>query len=846
MTLLERHTHLAELAAAERDAAAGRGSLVLVTGEAGIGKTALVREFAEHAAASVRWGMCDELLTPRPLGPFQDMFGDAIRIAEPAALLDAISGVPDGVGLPAVAVVEDAHWADQATVDALRFIARRIGRRRAVLVVTYRDDEVPADHALRLAVGAVPADDVRRIRLAPLSRDAVGSLTRGTGIDPGRLHALTGGNPFYVAESLAHQDSAVPPSVQDAVMARVGRLDSTGRECAEVASVVPSAAELALLQACGVDVGLDEAYRRGVLRMDGDVVRFSHEIARRAVERALPETRRVEINGRLLDALTVQGADPARLTHHAVGAGRVDAIVRHAPLAAEQAAAAGACREAFDHFSQALEYAERFTTDALIGLLEGAARNGCHAARFQEARSPAERAVLLHRERQDWARLGVALCELSRIEWDLGHGEAAHAAADEAIAVLRTDGDGAPDGLAFAYALQARLAMLDHRPDEAIAWGEKAVQLFERAGNHRPVQVLVTIGTAALQRDPADLRLATALRLALDAGNEFAAARAYCNLADELTLHMRYDRARQYIDDGLVYVDSEDDFAGYDHLLAVRSQWHLDQGHWPDAERDARRVLDGRHEPSAIRAKLMLALVQARRGDAASVATAADAYARATAAAEAQHVIPAGLLRAELAWLSGDREGIATALRSVCDEVRQAGLSRWSGEARLWEHRCGAEPTSLGPVPEPYVLHMAGRWRDAANLWTQLGRPYEAADVLADSDEPELVLEAVAVLDRLGAKPRAAMARQRLVELGVHSVPRGPRPMTRANPAGLTARQVEVLELLAESLTYRGIADRLHLSVKTVDHHVAAIRTKLGVGSRAEAVETARNLGVLS
>jgi DNA-binding NarL/FixJ family response regulator len=173
-------------------------------------------------------------------------------------------------------------------------------------------------------------------------------------------------------------------------------------------------------------------------------------------------------------------------------------------------------------------------------------------------------------------------------------------------------------------------------------------------------------------------------------------------------------------------------------------------------------------------------------------------------------------------------------------------MGRVIGEAALWLHRIGRLDEMPARAADPYELQVAGQSRETALAWHELGRPYEAADALADSSEPDLLLEALTILDRMNAEPRAAMVRRHLVELGLESVPRGPRAATRSNPAGLTARQVEVLRLLSAGLTYRSIADRLHVSVKTVDHHATAIRTKLGVASRVEAVETGRRLGILS
>ena len=846
MVLLERHTQLAELAAAQQDAATARGSLVLVSGEAGVGKTVLVQRFAGQSDARVLWGLCDDLVTPRPLGPFRDMFAHLNGWPDLAAFLDAVLEDVAGHPHPTVAVVEDAHWADRATLDAIRFLGRRISRMRVLLVVTYRDDEVPADHPLRLTLGAVPSADTRRVRLAPLSEAAVATMARGSRVDVKKLYELTGGNPFYVSESLADPELSVPLPVQDAVMARVGRLGELGRASAELVSTVPGAAELWLLDACEVSDGLDEAVRLGVLRPGRDVVTFSHELVRRAVQQSLTETRREHINGLILDVLAARDADPARLTHHAVQARRAAAVIRYAPLAAQRAAAMGADREAFEHYRRALEHAERYPTHELLDLLDTTARSGYRSARIDDAYPPATRAVLLCRAAGDQVRLGRSLCLLSEIEWCRGNGSGAQAAADEAVAVLEGVSAGT-EQLVIAFTLQAKLAMLDHRPDATIAWGERAFALVgQRKGAAPPADLLVTVGCARVQRSPDDSEmLVDALRTALDRHDVSAASRAYVNLADERTLHMRYGDALRFIEEGLAYLETHDELAAIDHLLAVRARWHFDQGRWSEAERDAAQTTDA-GAPSRTMAELVIGLIQARRGDPSAAATLDNVARRAEAAGEAQQIVPVALARAELAWLAGDQAGVTAALRPVLTIASRSGCSRWIGEAALWQHRVGSLDGTPDDVAEPYALQVAGHWREAAAAWAALGRPYDQADALADAPVPEPLLEALTILDRHGAMPRAAMVRRRLTELGVGSVPRGPRAPTRASPAGLTPRQTEVLTLLADKLTYRDIASLLHVSIKTVDHHVSAIRHKLGAGTRDAAVVAARRLGILA
>lgn len=844
MALLERDTQLAELAAARRDAGAGNAGLVLVTGEAGVGKTALVKRFAEQPGVHVLWGLCDDLVTPRPLGPFRDMFPQLGNRFDLETFLDAVLSELSEQRNTAI-VVEDAHWADQATLDAIRFLGRRVGRMRSLLVVTYRDDEVPANHPLRVTLGAVPSSDTRRIRLSPLSAAAVAQLAQPSGVDAAALYELTGGNPFYVTESLADPASPVPLSVQDAVMARVGRLGAFGRSCTELASAVPGPVESWLLDACGVSGGLDEAVRLGVLRPGDDSVSFSHELVRRAVERSLGDRHRRVVNGRILDALAAHDADPARLTHHAVQAGRVPAVVRYAPLAAARAASLGADNEAFEHYRRALEHAEAYSPDELLDLLDSAARAGYRSARFDEAQEPAARAVEMCRASGRNARLGALLCLLADLEKARGRGAEAHTAADEAVAVLGGE-PGAGERLMSAYALQAKLAMLDHRPDDAIGWGEKAIAL---AGEHQGLEptddLLVTVGTARMQRDAGDSRtLVEALHSSVRQRDLHSAARAYINLASEFSLHMRYEDARPYIEEGLAHFEEHDEVAAADHMRAVRAAWYLERGRWAEAEQDA-TAAPKLECATRVMAWVTLGSLQARRGDPDAAATLDEAAREASRAAEAQLLVPVGLARAELAWLSGNDAGVRAALDPLAGIITEASVGRWIGEAALMRHRVGDVAIAPDGSSRPYALQVAGHWYEAADAWERLGRPYNQADALADAPDPESLLDALTILNRLGAAPRAAMVRRKLAGLGVGSVPRGPHEATRANPAGLTRRQTEVLQLLAEQLTYRGIADRLRISIKTVDHHVTAVRNKLGVDTREDAVAAGRRLRIL-
>ena len=249
--LLERDAELGRLREALGRAGRGRGSVVLVSGEAGIGKTALVRAFADAARTQARVlaGVCDDLGTPRTLGPFRDMAraggGPLVAAADAGAERDAVFDAVhrELAAEPTVLLVEDLHWADDATLDVVRWLAWRIAELPSLLVVTYRDDELAADAPMWRVLGALARQDTLRLELRPLSAAAVRELSGAAGADPGAVLGATGGNPFFVTEVLANPEVAVPATVRDAVLARLDGLGDATRRALQLLSVVPGRAE---------------------------------------------------------------------------------------------------------------------------------------------------------------------------------------------------------------------------------------------------------------------------------------------------------------------------------------------------------------------------------------------------------------------------------------------------------------------------------------------------------------------------------------------------------------------------------------------------------------------------
>ena len=383
MHLLERAEFFDQLQETLSAVSRGQGRLVLVSGEAGIGKTSLVEQFAEKQKNECRvlWGGCDALFTPRPLGPIYDIAreirGPLLTLLEDEASRSAIfSAVFDELqgDRSTLLIIEDAHWADEATLDLLKFIGRRISKLNALLVVTYRDDEVRTDHPLRLVLGDLPRQSVTRIRLPPLSEVAVAQLAERAGKRIEHLHAITAGNPFFITEALASNEPGVPINVSDAVLSRVARLSPVARAVVELVSVVPARTELRLLEDIlnPATAVVEECLNAGILLLDGDAIGFRHELARRAVEDSLPATRAHRLHALVLQSLLKDAPEKQlpQIVHHAAKSGDAAAVLKYAPVAAQQAAALNAHRESASHYQTVLQYPDHLSSEQRADLLE--------------------------------------------------------------------------------------------------------------------------------------------------------------------------------------------------------------------------------------------------------------------------------------------------------------------------------------------------------------------------------------------------------------------------------------------------------------------------------------------
>jgi DNA-binding CsgD family transcriptional regulator/tetratricopeptide (TPR) repeat protein len=567
----------------------------------------------------------------------------------------------------------------------------------------------------------------------------------------------------------------------------------------------------------------------------------------------VPAARLIALNQRVLAVLAGrEGTDVAQLMHHAAQAGDEDAIMRYGPVAARDATRAGAHSEAVAHFALVLEHAGRFAAAEQAQLLEEYGVECYTVGAADRAVDAMARAVELNRKLGDPGTLGASLRWLSRMHWWAGDRAHAEQAGAEAVEVLETAGQ--PRLLALALSNMSQLSMLAHRCAETIEFGERALVLARRAGDAGITShTLANIGSAQwFLGDPAARStLEEALRIAVRAGEAEEACRAYVNLTWNLLDWYRLDEAEGYLTDAVRLAEGAEQLGFLTYMHMEQARLAFGRGAWDEAARIAELSLVA-HAPTRCSALTVLGRVQARRGHPDAARLLAKAWELAVSLDEIQRTGPAAAACAEGAWLRGDHAAVVSIARPVLKEAVRLGDSVCQAELGYWLAQVHASPEA-SPGSEvadrvaalPYGLQAAGRWLEAAEAWARAGCPYERAAALAESQDPDQMLIALGLLDELGARPLAARVRVRLRELGVTRVPRGPLEETRGNPAGLTARQVDVLRLVGQGCTNAQIADRLVLSVRTVDSHVAAVLDKLGVRDRRDAAARAAELGVL-
>ena len=659
MQLLEREAELSSLAQhLDEVRGSGQGRIALVTGEAGVGKTALLRRFADLEEKAARWGGCDALHTPRPLGALLDIAPD---IQELDLLLRGDPTPHDVVAVLArffgeypggLLVLEDVHWADAATLDVVKLLGRRIDNLPVLLVLSYRDDEPDRRHPLRVVLGDVAAaTGLRRLRVEPLSYEAVEQLAAPYTIDPAELYRKTGGNPFFVVEALAAGGSHVPETVRDVVLARAARLGPAARGLLDSVAIVPPHVETWLLGEIGEDGlrPLDECVAAGTLQVVDSNVSFRHELARLAVEESILPVRRSQLHAKALAALAdppTGARDFARLAHHAEAAGDVGAVRQYAPAAARRAQSVGAYREAAAQYERALRFGDELPAETRGELLAERAR-ACYPADLYD-----EGIAALEQEAELWRGLGRpseegdALRRLSQFLWCPGRVAHSRHAALRAVELLEPLGPSR--SLAHIYCNLVWLYGAASDAGNASAWGLRATALAEKIEApdiYEDTRILV-----AWSQDDVEL-LAPLVMRGSDSG-------AYWMLAQSALVHGRLDVAAEAVERGLAIAEDGNHELNRLYLLAALGQLELRRCNWDHAADAAAIVIRTPRTSTTPRilSLVVLALIRARRGDPDVRPLLDEAWGLAEPTGEPRRIAPVVSALAELEWLEGRAE----------------------------------------------------------------------------------------------------------------------------------------------------------------------------------------------
>ena len=863
--MLERAEQLAMLRTwRARVTETGLGGTILVPGEAGIGKTTLLRHFAkEQGADAVRahWTSCDPLFTPRPLGPLLELAATISPVLE--AQIEASGGPFDAtIALtralrqegPAVLVIEDAHWADEATLDALRALARRLTSMPVLLLLSYRDDDLGRAHPLRILLGDLSAHGMvlSRLPLPGLTESAVTELVGARPVDPRELHVRTNGNPFFVTEVLAAATDRIPSSVRDAVLARAARLSGPARDLLDAAAVVPGHADGQLLAALdpAAASSLDECLSSGILTAADGHVTFRHEISRMVIEESLPAGRRASLHRRALDLLEGNpgsSGNPGLMVHHADAAGDRASVLRYAPAAGDLAAAAGAHQEAARLYRRALEAGTDLAPVRRAGLLERFAAESYMAALGPDAVAALREAQDIYRSRDDLLGEGRVLRQLAR-HYGRG-GQLAEALASVRESVTTLERLPPTPELALAYVnLSASYAMMRH-PD-TITLARKGIALGEETGCAEAVyDGLNNIGSATILAGETAAGIANlerSLELAEQARDSLGVARAYMHLCWMLAIRREWLLAEPYFEPALSYCRDHGHELWHGRVRSLHMEALFARCRWDEAADAANAILaDSARLAETERggALRVLASIRVRRGDRDYWPLLDEARELSKLGAVAVLLASIAGARAEAAWLEGRTGDVLTEVAFAAGSLDLDPLA--SLDLLCWQHRAGGQTADPGHLPEPYRAFLSGDHQRAARWWEERGCPYDSALAMVGSGDIKALLSAARVFRDLGALPALAITARELRALGITQIPHAPRRARPSRPAGLTDREVDVLRLLGAGLRNADIAAQLVVSARTVDHHVSAILKKLNARSRGEAVSAAVRLGLI-
>jgi DNA-binding CsgD family transcriptional regulator len=856
MVLLERSDSLEKLKSAFEQAIMGRGQTIFISGEAGIGKTALVRAFLrQHKDRYILMeGFCDSLFAARPLGPLFDIaprlgkdFTEILKANGGRDLIfPAAHDALESQTRPVILFFEDIQWADEATLDFIRYLARRISQLQCLFIMTLRDTEIHNKHPYRMILGELPHTDYMKLQLLPLSKETVGAMAEHAGRDGDEIFRLTAGIPYYVSEVLANYHNKIPETVRDSILSLYHRQFDQTRELWEKLSVIPGRVELEILKHMHTASSrvVEFCYRAGIILDDGYAISFKHDLFRNTIEESLSPHRQRELHQLAVEAmLKANGIDVpfARIVHHARLAGDIKRLQEYAPKAAREASALGSHAEATKFYQLALENTEGLSPSAQVELNEQYAYECYLTSQIGEAIRVLEFSLTLLTEDEP-LRKGNTYRLLSRLYWFNADIQKAEQLGKLAIEIC---GAHPPSHeLAMAYSNLSQLMMLGDHGSACLRFGELAVGIADKLPEVR-CHALNNIGTTLLKDShtaaKGEKALLESLQIAFDHHFDEHAARAYTNLCFAYVELGRYSKAAKIVEAGIQYCHDRDLHSWTHYLQSSKATLLLRTGKWEEALVLSEQILEGPYQQSLARISLesVRNTIRLRRGERLTSGF-QDVVLEAGRVGELQRLVTVTAVLLEKDWLEGSSENDEAMIRSCIEKIQERNQWWVYSNVLTWLEITDRKELAGEIKPPGADIETDPEW----SLEKREQDPYLQA-LLMSRGNVDQQKQALTRLMEMGAEASAARIQGKLKEKGVTNIPRGPRSSTRENAAGLTRRQMEVLSLMATGMQNKEIADQLFLSAKTIDHHISDILSKLDVKSRSKAVARAMELGLL-
>jgi DNA-binding CsgD family transcriptional regulator len=858
MELIEREGFLALLQTQFQNTVEGEGHSVFVSGEAGIGKTSLVKAFCKEQKGNcnIYQGACDALFTPRPLAPLYDimwqinssLWPNSHSIEERSALFAGFFRELSNQKEKSIIVFEDIHWADEATLDFIKFFAKRISQLRCLFILTYRDDEIYSRHSLKNVLGQLPPDSFSRLKLTPLSRSAVEKLALEKGYNGENVYSISGGNPFYVNEILASYSVGVPDNIKNSILSVYSRQDEKTKYVWEILSILPTGCDIKYLEK--MDPLYSESTHKSldttILISKEGILFFKHELYRRTIEASLSPLTRIGYNKKMLDVFMEsyeKNQEIEQIVHLAKNANEYETVVYYAPLAARQAASVGAHIEASKLYLTAIEYYQGNDKAILIQLYEAYAYECYLTNQIKEAIIYAGKSLNLWKEKNDKEKIGNSLRFLSRLWWFDGSRKNAESFAEQAIEMLH--GQPSSTVKAMAFSNMSQLKMLSDQTAECISWGEKAIAIARELNDEEILcHALNNVGSMQMKiRSTTQIGLELlqqSLEIALKNSYHDHVARAYTNIAGTSCTMKNFLFATKTLEEGICYCEERDLDAYALYMLCWKARLNLETGSWKEAYRIAENLLKNESQtyPAKIAALTVLAKIKIRRGDLDAIPLLFEAKTMAFETMELQRIIPVLMGLLEYEWLTGKTFIETEAIDRAISMINRKDNIFPHYEFAFWLLKARKQHLSLNGIYEGYDVSSTTKVLKATALWKKAGSPYMEALTLFEGNEDHK-RKAIKIIHELGANAVYEKMKLEMRTSGIKSIPRGIGKTTRANPAFLTARELDILPLLKEGLQNKEIATKLFISAKTVDHHISSILFKLDVNSRIKAVSEA-------